>query len=398
MVRSHCCRLVVVLASLVTQTHVGFTPVAFALGAIAFLRVVWLAVFQRERRLRLVAWILFSMVVLQVVWLPVFADELTGRPGNLTTIWHFFFETAETQTLAAAVRAWSSMLMGIVRPSMGVAIGVGYSGSPRTWLVAAGALCVAALPFAAALRWRDGNRFESMLAAICFLASAIGLWSVLHIRGLIGDYQLFWLSILGVFDLAIACGAVMAFAARWIRPTWLTPQLVGRAALLFGVGAVIAGAGHLVLAARPGNLPDENESVRRLTGQMQSGLASMGAHRPLFRIDGDNWGIGIGLMLQLARAGIPFAVDADFAKRFDPNLAASGEEDVLVTLGGLDQHQQLAARPGNATLAASNWRVRLYVDAVSLVDHPEYRRNGPDCPREARRRVLQFEAGRTPHQ
>jgi hypothetical protein len=368
--------VVVVLASLVTQTHVGFTPVAFALGAIAFLRAVWLALFQREQRLRPLAWILFSMLVLQVVWLPVFADELTGRPGNLTTIWRFFFERAETQTLAATVRAWSSMLMGIVRPSLSVAIGIGYSGSPRTWLIAAGVLCVAALPFAAALRWRDGNRFESILATICFLASGIGLWSVLHIRGLIGDYQLFWLSILGVFDLAIAGGAMIALAASWIRPTWPTPQLVGIAALLVAAGAVIVGAGHLVLATRPVNLADENESVRRLTGQMQSGLTSMGAHRPLFRIEGNNWGIGIGLMLQLARAGIPFSVDVDFAKRFDPNLAASGGEDVLVTLGGLDQHQQLAARPGNAVLATSNWRGRLYVDAVSLVDHPEYRGSG----------------------
>ena len=165
----------------------------------------------------------------------------------------------------------------------------------------------------------------------------------------------------------------IALTARWIRPTWPTPHLVAVAALLVAAGGVIVGAGHLVLATRPGDLPDENESVRRLTGQMQPGLASMGAHRPLFRIEGNNWGIGIGLMLQLARAGIPFSVDADFARRFDPNLAASGEEDVLVTLGGLDQHQQLAARPGNAVLATSNWRARLYVDAVSLVDHPEYR-------------------------
>jgi len=78
-------------------------------------------------------------------------------------------------------------------------------------------------------------------------------------------------------------------------------------------------------------------------------------------------------MLQLARAGVPFGADADFANRFDRNLAPNGKEDVLVTLSGLDEHQQLAMRAGNVTLAESNWRVRLFVDAVSLVDHPEYR-------------------------
>ena len=160
--------------------------------------------------------------------------------------------------------------MGIVRPSLTIAIGIGYNGSPRMWLVAAGALSVATLPFAAAQSWRDGNRFESILAAICFIASAIGFWSVLHIRGLIGDYQLFWLSILGVFDLAITCGAAIARASRWIRPARPTPRLITTAALVFGVGAAITGAGHLVLATRPGNLPDENENVRRLAGQMEA--------------------------------------------------------------------------------------------------------------------------------
>jgi hypothetical protein len=100
----------------------------------------------------------------------------------------------------------------------------------------------------------------------------------------------------------------------------------------------------------------------------------MGVRRPLVRMEvGNNWGIGVGLMLQLARAGIPFAADADFATRFDPNLATNGQEDVLITLSDVEAHQELARRPGNVTLASSNWHVRLYVDAVSLVDHPEYK-------------------------
>ena len=364
--------VVVVLASLVTQTHVGFAPVALVLGGLALGAVVRMAAVQRARRPGAIAWMLLSIVVLQLVWLPVFADELAGRPGNLTRIWHFFFESAETQTLAATVRAWSSMLIAIVRPALTVAIGVGFSGSTRNWLIVTGALAVVALPVAAVLRWREGYRFESILAAVCFIASAIGFWSVLHIRGLIGDYQLFWLSVLGVYVLAIAASLIISSTRRF-PATWLSPKPVAAIATLFGIGAVAVGAGQLVLATHPGNLPDENESVRRLTLEMRPALASMGARRPLFRIEGGDWGIGVGLMLQLARAELPFGVDTEFARRFDPNLAANGEEDVLVTFSGLEEHQQLAARPGNVTLASSNWRDRLYVDAVSLVDHPEYR-------------------------
>src|SRR5262249_1802217 len=154
--------VVVCLASLVTQTHVGFAPVKLTLGGVALGSVVWVAVRERERRPSALAWTLFSIVVLQVVWLPVLADQLAGRPGNLTRLWRFFFESAETQTLGATIRAWSSMLIGIVRPGLSVAIGIGYSGSSRLWLVAAGALTVAALPVVALLRWRDGHRFESI--------------------------------------------------------------------------------------------------------------------------------------------------------------------------------------------------------------------------------------------
>ena len=365
--------VVVLLASLVTQTHVGFTAVALALGALALAAVLASGLFLRERRPVIVVAILASIVVLQLIWLPVFADELSGRPGNLTKIWRFFFETSETQTVDAALRAWSSMLMGIVRPSLTVAIGIGFSGSSRTSFLIAGIASVVVLPFAAFARWRSGHRFEAILAAVCFTASAIGFWSVLHIRGLIGDYQLFWLSVLGVFNLAISAGFLIGLADRGRWTARMSPRLVATAALLFAVCAVGVGAGHEVLATRAGNLPDENESVRRLTGDMRQTLTSMGAHRPLFRIQGADWGIGVGLMLQLARAGVPFGADADFANRFDRNLAPNGKEDVLVTLSGLDEHQQLAMRAGNVTLAESNWRVRLFVDAVSLVDHPEYR-------------------------
>jgi hypothetical protein len=98
------------------------------------------------------------------------------------------------------------------------------------------------------------------------------------------------------------------------------------------------GPAILSLPPRPGNLPDENEIVRRLTLEMRPAFASMGARKPLIRIEGNDGGIGVGLMLQLARAGIPFATDADFATRLDPNLAANGQEDVLMTLADHDAH------------------------------------------------------------
>lgn len=366
--------LVVFLASFVTQTHVGFAPVAGALGALAVAGIAYRAMSDGGDRRTLSWWVLAAVALLQLVWLPTLADELTGHPGNLTRIWRFFFETAETQTMVAALRSWSTMLIGLLQPDLTVAVGVGFAGSSSPWPMVLGALAVATLPIVAVARWRDGHRFESSLAIACFTASAVGFWSVLHIRGLIGDYQLFWLSVLGIFDLTLMLGLMVNAARRWMPVGPSTLPVARAAAVLLGIGTGLIGVSHLMLATRSTQLPDENEIVRRLTVQMRQGLSSMGAHRPLFRMDGSPWGIGSGLMLQLARASLAFSIDPDVAARFDPHLSSIGEEDVLVTLSGSDRHRELAARPGNATLATSDWaRVHLYLDAVSLVDQPQYK-------------------------
>ena len=62
-------------------------------------------------------------------------------------------------------------------------------------------------------------------------------------------------------------------------------------------------------------------------------------------------------------------------------LATTGGEDVLLTLCGPALHRELAARPRNVTLATfdggpESGRSPLFVDAISLVDAPEYR-NAP---------------------
>jgi len=114
-----------------------------------------------------------------------------------------------------------------------------YAGSTSALVFAAGTVIVAALPVAAILRWRGGYRFESVLAVVCFVATAVGLWSVLHIHGQIGDYQLFWLSVLGVFDLALGTGGVAAFVSHRLTASWLNPRFVGVAASSFGIAAVL---------------------------------------------------------------------------------------------------------------------------------------------------------------
>ena len=200
--------LVVVLASMVTQTHVGYAPVALALGAIALAALIWHATRDRARHKGLLI-VLLSLVLLQLVWLPAFAEELTGHPGNLTKLWRFFVQEAETQTLNTSARAWSAMLTGVVRPDLSLPMGWGFGASSPTPLVVLAVLSTMALPVIVIARWREGQEFESALAGVCLTASVVGFWSVDHIRGPILDNQLFWLSVLGVFNLSLAVALLM---------------------------------------------------------------------------------------------------------------------------------------------------------------------------------------------
>jgi len=46
--------------------------------------------------------------------------------------------------------------------------------------------------------WRARRSAECALAVTCVIAALAGFWSVLRIHGKIGDYQVFWLSLIGL--------------------------------------------------------------------------------------------------------------------------------------------------------------------------------------------------------
>src|SRR5262249_40630947 len=146
--------------------------------------------------------------------------------------------------------------------------------------------------------------FEGGLAAVCWVVSLVAVWSVHQIRGQIGDHQIFWLSMLGTFNLAIVLSFIVSVASRFEFHD-SAGRRVARVAALAPVAALIVatvlGARQLVAATRSKDLPVENDTVRRVTQQMWRTLPSMGANHPLVRIESGLWGVGSGLILQIAR-------------------------------------------------------------------------------------------------
>jgi hypothetical protein len=188
------------------------------------------------------------------------------------------------------------------------------------------------------------------------------LWSVFKIRGAIATYQVFWLSALGTVNASIAAAWIAAAVPRRI-PTAGIGILVGRAVPIALV-AFVAVRGVRAIAAGDTNdaITPEHHAVRALSDRIIEELAASGGRRPVVRIDPSVWGVGAGVVLQLAKASVPFGVD-ELAALFGAPLAANGSEDLLVVVCGGQRHRELLEKPGVRQVGVyEHW----YADFVPL--------------------------------
>jgi hypothetical protein len=117
--------------------------------------------------------------------------------------------------------------------------------------------------------------------------------------------------------------------------------------------------------ARAGHLPVTHSSpaAERLGAAVRDYVNGQTVHRPLFRIGEDVWGMTAGMLLQLNRLGVPFAVEDSWLPMFPQTFAANGHEDVEISVSGGTAHDRLARRPGNVPVTSAD---TVYVDAVSV--------------------------------
>jgi hypothetical protein len=374
-----------IAASFVTQTHLAFTPVSAALVAATVVVLAIQAWRRPERRLALERWGVLAIAAAQVLWILPLSEQLRSTPGNMTSIWRFFFsgEAGQSgQTLTNTWRAWSSMLVGVARPDFDLAYGVPFVPSSSVWPSVLSLALMAGLVAVALWAWRARRPADCGLAATCVIAALAGFWSVLHIHGAIGDYQLFWLSLVGIVGAATvaAAGVEAARAARasvWLPSRGSGPwnaRITRAAAALLVIGAAFVG--HMRFAGTAsGALPFPNDpAVRDLTEQVFHRMPETGGRRPLIRVDAGMWRVVPGILVQMSRASIPFTLDPDQTSLFGEEWQTKGGEDVLMTICGPALHGELAMRPGNVILGHEEDKDgAVYVDGISLVDAPQYR-------------------------
>ena len=83
--------------------------------------------------------------------------------------------------------------------------------------------------------------------------------------------------------------------------------------------------------------------------QRSSGVT--GAGRPIVRIEQDVWPVAAGVLLNLQKSGVPFAVDADWLPMFTDAAATTGRETEVIEITGRERHFLLTSDGRAVTLA-----------------------------------------------
>ena len=363
-----CVPLVMGLSSFIAQAHVGFAPVAALLITVAFGALLCRAALHATPASGW--WALLSVLIFCAMWvLPI--GEQIGGAGNLTEIWRFFMSGGAPQPFDTAWRVWGSALVSAFSSGFVLALGGAYEMPASAASSILATLVVAGLVPAAIANARSGRRFDGVLASMCFVTSIAALWSVWHIREIVRDYQVFWLSLLGIADVAVL---VASLASEFLRVDWTAwnRASVAASAAVVALVAVIGVGNHNQRVAASASLGGFESAARDLSLQTLHAMPVLGGQRPLLVIDSTAGAPAVGFVLQMVkRYPVPVKVDRDDAPLYGPRLAARGDEDLLVTISGADVHRDLISRPHNTVLA--NHGDQIFVDALSLVDEPQYR-------------------------
>ena len=329
--RAHLLWLVVV-GTFLAQTHLATVPIVALLGAGA----VW------NQRVLVRQWWAPAAGLTLLLWLPPLIDQAIHRPGNLASIAMFFARGGRGQDFATAAVAWASALTAAFRPGFDMAIGLDYAPTPG-WILPLIALVLVALAIALALRIEPRTRFEARLLLMSAAASIVALASATRIQDRIVDHEVFWMSAIGVMNVAAMVGGAAALVGtgqgRGVSQRWTSAATAVALVTIVLVGA--NGMRHVLERRRT----TDDHSVDVLTDRIEQYIRSQKLERPLFQIDPPIWPIAVGALLQIDKLGMSYAVGERWQPMFGDRFAPTGREDGAATITGTALQPVLITTP-----------------------------------------------------
>jgi hypothetical protein len=312
--------LLVAVGTFLAQTHVAMVPIVAILGIPA----LWTG-----RALSRATWALAVGLKL-FLWIPPLVEQVSHRPGNLLAIASFFLNGGPGQEFSTAFAAWASTLTGAFRPGFVLATGFDYlpASGPLVPTVAIGLVAVLV---ALAVARRTESTLDAWLLAMCAAASAVALFATTRIQDHIVDHEIFWMSGIGALSLGAVVGSLGSLSG--VASHGIVVRASSATAVLAWLAVATAGAFGMQHALERRRTLDDH-AVDVLTGQIEAYLAASGARRARFDIEPPVWPIAAGALLQIDKAGTPFAVGERWATMFGERFAATGQEDGAALIGG----------------------------------------------------------------
>jgi hypothetical protein len=337
-------------ASFLMQTHVSTVPTCLGMGALTAGLTV--SRFNRDLLRRFRPFIVVSIALAAVLWLPPLIDELVNHPGNLSRLWHYFAAAGQPgPSWGESVAAWIEMSTASMRPDFHVPWGSPYV--PHASAMAATVAFAELLLLVVATHWahKNGDRFVTCLSGLVLLVSVVGLWSIGQIRNDIsGDYQIFWISIIGAIGWAILVALALTVV---VRPSPAVGALA-RIAIIISILVVVLIAVRSVIDARDYAIGQTTFDFRRkvLSRGVLELLEREHIRRPLFRMTQDTWTDAACVVLSVYKHTGQAAVDRDWLFMFGEGLSPDGQEDVELHIVGSREHRLLMSTPGVRQISA----------------------------------------------
>jgi hypothetical protein len=354
---------------------VGSAPTTLAVVGFAAARLAYESRRDLACRRKVIRWFLVSVAVVEIVWILPVAEQVTSPDGNLSRLVRFFLsQQGPTQTWRTAWAVWSSTALGMFTPGFHIPVGWAFDLNAPAMVSGIAATALMLALGGVTVGCSAEQSYRRSLALTCLVAAAVSLWSVVHIRTRIDEHQVFWISVIGLAAVATVVSAgLSAIGSRW---RWMRPRLwMTRGAIVVVPSLVIATValtvvGRLEHARNTATLTREGAAAQELAHAIVERVPALGT-RPVMRLDPLRWPVGVGIFVELDKAGFAFSVD-ELADLVGARLSPNGTEDVLVVISGPERHAGLRRDPRVHELGSSTGGV--YADAVRFRDAPEYQR------------------------
>ncbi len=348
--------MAVAAASFVVQTDIALAPCSVLLIGAA-VGAAWQA--SKWDRLRLRFWVGISLGLAVVLWFPPILEQFRGNPGNLTRIWRFFFgEQHAGQSWSTAFSTWADVTTAVVRHDFTLGWGAAFVArtSHLASVLAVGQLL--GLVFAGWWARRAGCTFLAVLCMLCGMTSVVAGYSITNIHDVdIGDYQVFWMSIIGALGDGAVAAVMLTIVGRRgaLVRTRLTAVLASAIVILL---SLLAARGLVRARAYALDQRDSDVTRRIVSQEVERYIDREQIRRPLFRMSAHNWTDAACVVLQVYKRHRRLSVEDSWVYVFGEMLAPTGREDAEFQIADPALHATLVDRPGDVVVAAHG---RLFV-------------------------------------